>query len=351
MKFKFLNARNCHALLPPSNGLPVLHQLDNCLKGLNDKSNGLIDALIKQNEKTNKHTPGSRRLINSPFEIAQNGNIPSGTVHTQAILRNWRRPALFHTVQFYENKITWKAIVPLQFLLKGWGDANLGYQCYIQTVSHNMDQVQDFSDFKKLQEADSDSFYYVGITGRDWLLRLKEHINEMRRGSRKRFHAAWRESMGMKHVLFTSSLMDINQTFEGAMDWEERNVDTVAYGPNGLNMIPGGFKGLKFLHKLRIINNVNINLEEREKAIEEYIRQNPRKGIPNPFISKLWEDDEYYLKVIEARTKTLSTDQVKKIRELYKFGRSISEIATEVGALNEAQVKRVIVGKSYTRVR
>ena len=351
MKFKFLNARNCHALLPPSNGLPLLHRLDNCLKGLNEKSSGLIEALIKQNEKTTGQAPGSKRLINSPFEIAQSGNIPSGTVHTQAIQRNWQRPALFHSVQFYENQIAWKAIVPLQFLLKGWGDATLGYQCYIQTVSHNMDQVQDFSDFKKLKEADSDSFYYVGITGRDWLLRLKEHINEMRRGSRKRFHAAWRESMGMKHVLFTSSLMDINQTFEGAMDWEEKNVDTVAYGPNGLNMIPGGFKGLKFLHKLRIINNVNINLEEREKAIEEYISQNPRKGIPNPFISKLWEDDEYYLKVIQARPKTLSTDKVRKIRELYKLGRSISEIVTEVGALNEAQVKSLIIGKTYTRIK
>ncbi|MEP6645795.1 MAG: hypothetical protein ABJC12_01800 [Saprospiraceae bacterium] len=350
MKFKFLNARNCHALLPPSNGLPLLHQLDNCLKGINEKSGGLIEALIKQNEKTIGRSPGSIRLINSPFEIAQNGNIPSGTVHTQAIQRNWPRPALFHSVQFYENQITWKAIVPLQFLLKGWGDANFGYQCYIQAVSHNMNQVEDFSDFKKLQERDSDSFYYVGITGRDWLLRLKEHVDEMRRGSNRRFHAAWRESMGMKHVLFTSSLMDVNQTFEGAMNWEESNVDSVAYGPNGLNMIPGGFKGLKYLHKLRITNSVNIDLEEREKAIAEYIRQNPRKGIPNPFISKLWEDDEYYLKVIEARPKTLSPDQVRMIRELNKFGRSVSEIVTEVGALNDTQVKGVIMGKTYTRI-
>jgi hypothetical protein len=135
------------------------------------------------------------------------------------------------------------------------------------------------------------------------------------------------------------------------MDWEERNVDSVAYGPNGLNMIPGGFKGLKLLHKLRIIKSVNIDLEEREKAIEEYTRRNPRKGIPNPFISKLWEDDKYYLKVIEARPKTLSIDQVRMIRELYRSGRSVSEIVREVGALNETQVKSVIMGKTYTRIR
>ncbi len=350
MKFKFLDVHNCHALLPPSNGLPLLRRLDDCLLGINEKSKGLIEALIKQNEKTLGQTPGSKRLINSPFEIAQNGNIPSRTVHTQAIQRNWPRPALLHSLQFYENQIVWKAIVPLQILLKGWGDASNGYQCYIQTVSHNMNLVQDFSDFKKLQDADSDSFYYVGITGRDWLLRLREHIGEMRRGSRNRFHTAWRESMGMKHVLFTSSLMDINQTFEGAMNWEERNVDSVAYGPNGLNMIPGGFKGLKYLHKLRIINSVNIDLEERERAIAEYVRQNPRKGIPNPFISKLWEDDEYYIKVIEARPKSLSQDQVRMIRELNRLGRSVSEIVIEVGALNETQVKGVIMGKTYTRI-
>lgn len=189
----------------------------------------------------------------------------------------------------------------------------------------------------------------MGITGRDWLLRLREHIGEIRRGSRKRFHTAWRESMGMNDVLFTSSLIDLNQTFEDAMNWEERNVDRVAYGPNGLNMIPGGFKGLKFLHKHRITDRINIPLEERDKAIADFVRGNPRKGIPNPFIAELWKDDEFYLKVIEARSNTLSQEQVKMIRELNELGRSVAEITKEVGALNEPQVKRVIEGKTYTR--
>jgi hypothetical protein len=40
-------------------------------------------------------------------------------------------------------------------------------------------------------------------------------------------------------------------------------------------MIPGGFKGLRFLHKLGVTTKVNVSLEEREQAISEFIRQNP----------------------------------------------------------------------------
>ena len=145
--------------------------------------------------------------------------------------------------------------------------------------------------------------------------------------------------------------MDINLTFEDAMLWEELHVDRVAYGPNGLNMIPGGFKGLKFLHKHRITDRIGISLEERDRAISDYLRQNPRKGIPNPFIAELWKDDDFYLKNIGARTKTLSPNQVRMIRELWAKGRSVAEIAEEVGALNETQVKNVIAGRTYQRIQ
>jgi len=199
-------------------------------------------------------------------------------------------------------------------------------------------------------EADSDEYYYVGITGRNWLLRLGEHIREMHRGSRKRFHAAWRESLGLRDVLFVSSLLDVNLTFEDAMDWEELHVDKFAYGPNGLNMIPGGFKGLRHLHKLGIIARQDISLEERERAMAEYLRQNPRKGIPNPFMAELWKDDNHYLKVNEANPKRLSAEQVRLIRRLAAEGISVEEIVTEIGALNETQVKNVIAGRYYRRV-
>ena len=68
-------------------------------------------------------------------------------------------------------------------------------------------------------------------------------------------------------------------------------------------------------------------------------------------IAELWKDDEYYLKVIEARPKTLSPDQVKKIRELASKDWLVAEIVKEVGALNEIQVKNVLAGKTYKRIQ
>ena len=155
---------------------------------------------------------------------------------------------------------------------------------------------------------------------------------------------------GMIDVHYISTLMDINMTYEEAMNWEELYVDKVAYGPNGLNMIPGGFKGQRLLHELRLIHRIDISLEDRDKAIAEYGRQNPMKGIPNPFIAELWKDDEFHLKNIEAKQKTLSADQVRRIRELTRMGRSVTEITEEVGARNEVQVKNVIAGRYYGRI-
>lgn len=353
MKTRFLDARNCHALLPPWQGLPIAQRLEQCLHQINEENGplrGSIDNLIKHNERTRSASRGSKRLVESPVEIAQGAFLADGSINTRAIARPDRGPAKLHTILIAEDRPLWKTIVPLQFLIKGWGDANSGHQCYVHTISHNLSQVRSAEDWRARVEADSDEYYYVGITGRNWLLRLGEHIREMQRGSRKRFHTAWHESLGMMDVQFVSSLMDINLSFDDAMLWEEIHVKRFAYGPNGLNMIPGGFEGLRHLHKLGLIARQDVSLEERDSAVEEYLRQNPRKGIPHPWMAELWKDDDYYERVNEAHPKRLSGDQVRLIRTLAEEGNSIEEIAQEVGALNETQVKNVIAGRTYRRV-
>ncbi len=354
MKSRFLDKRNYHALLPHWPRLPLIQRLDECLRQINDtpgEKQGSIDALIRHNERTITYSHGSKRLCISPIQIAQRSIVANRDIHTIARTGPSISPASLHINMVFENKITWKTIVPLQFLLKGWGDANSGHQCYIHIISHNMNHIHSFDELKARWKADSDEYYYVGITSRNWLLRLNEHIGEMHRGIRKKFHTAWRESLGLTGVYFISMLRDINMTYEDAMNWEERNVDKISYGPNGLNMIPGGFKGLQYLHTHRIINQIDISLEERDTAIADFVRRNPRKGIPNPFIAELWKDDEFYLKVIEAREKTLSPEQVRNIRKLARMGKSVTEITKEVCALNELQVKNVISGKTYDRIQ
>jgi hypothetical protein len=354
MKAKFLDLHNCYSLLPPVGRLPTFAQLDECLQGMNTRPGvlaGVIDKLIKQNERTVSVTTSSDRLMACQLEIAQKSDFENRSVNTRAVERLLAGPALYHSVVGYQNGMVHKRIVPLQFLLKGWGDATKGFQGYVHTISENVSRSVSSEDILRLNFRDSESYYYVGITGRNWLLRLDEHVREMANGNQRRFYSAWREHYGISGVLFTSYLCEVNQTYEDAMNWEEAKVDEIANDQYGLNMIPGGFKGLRFLHQCRIIHDTNITLEERELAIAEYCRRKPRKGLPNPFIAELWKSDDFYLKVIEAKEKTLTPEQVNQIRALHAQGKSPSQIVDEVGALNEPQVKNVIKGKTYRRVK
>lgn len=353
MKYQFVDIRNCQSLLPQVHRLNYAKILDKYLSQqvniAGSEMEGSVDTLIRHNIRTLNKKRGPLRLRDSQLDIALVYEIANKDVEVRGIKRPINGKANFQTIIKYENGITWKTIVPLQFLLKGWGDANRGYHCYIHSISQNISQVQSFADMLARYESNSNDFHYVGITGRNWLQRLYEHIGEMRRGSRKKFHNAWRENLGVSDVHFISQLAGINLMYEEAMNWEEYNVEKL--GLNGLNMIPGGFKGIRHLHELNIINKTDISIEEREKAIAEYARQNPRKGMPNPFVAELWKDDTFYLKIIEARPKTLTQEQVRRIRELAKLGRPVSEITEEVDALNEVQVKNVLTGRYYGRIK
>jgi hypothetical protein len=338
-------------LLPLRDAAKSLSQLEQCLQGINQQQNGIVDRLVIRNRRTVNVSHGAARLMAAGLEIAQKTFLEDGSVNTQAVTRSIPGPALYHRVLGYQNGVAHKIIVPLQYLLKGWGDANRDHQCYVHMISENVPQYSSSDDLVGLNFRDSGNYYYVGITGRNWLVRLNEHVREMANGSQRHFYRAWREHYGAPGVLFTSYLDDINQTYEAAMNWEEAKVDEIASDQYGLNMIPGGFKGLRLLHESRITKGINISLEERDRAVTEYCRQHPRKGLPNPFISELWKDDDFYAKVIEAKVKALSFDQVKKIRLLDNQGVSVSAIVREVGALNEQQVKGVLFGKTYRRVR
>lgn len=352
MKTKYLDVKNCHELLPKSPGAQFIQRLEICLAGINESkspSRGAIDLLIERNRNTLNGPRGSGRLCISPVEISQTFIVAESGIQTDAVMRPPIRPALVHTNIEYSNGLVWKTLIPLQFLLKGWGDAASGHQCYVHSISQNMQAMESIEGRIARRLADSDDYYYVGITGRNWLLRLGEHLGEMHRGSRKNFHAMWRDSLGLKDVVFSSALRQVNLSYEQAMNWEEEGVKHIAYGPNGLNMIPGGFAGLKYLHKLGIIARTNISLAEREKAIALFVEKYPRKGIPNPFIAALWQDDDFYARIMGAKAKTLSLDQVRQIRGLAATGMAVKEITKEVRALNELQVKNVIIGKTYTR--
>ncbi len=354
MKLKYLSKPNCSALLPIHIGVPLIRELDNYLHYVNVKdqrNKGIIDKLIKHNEKTIGRLPGSNRYFKYDIDISNTTDLWCKSFQTLTLEKRINDPVKLHLTFIYQDGTYWKIILPLQFLLKGWGDANEGYQCYVHTITENLDPTLKVNLNNPQPIINKDEYYYVGITGRNWLKRFDEHLSDMRRGSRKWFHSKLRESIGVKNVLYVSSLMDINHNKDDAMLWEEIAVDRWASDQYGLNMIPGGYKGLKYLHEHRIIKQIDISLEEREIAIAEYARQNPRKGIPNPMLAALWEDDDFYKRINEAHPKRLSEQQVLRIRELHGDEWAIPHIVNEVGALNEKQVKDVIKGNTYNRIQ
>ena len=360
MKSKYLDIRNCTALLPKSFDVRVIRDFDKYLDELNDYPNhkGIAEKLVERNQKTQGSKFCTDRLLSYDidvcFELDFKKNQSMHKIQDYYAFPEFSRTGFNRRVdtQFsliYEDGTRWTFRMPLQFLLKGWGDANQGYQCYVHSIK--IGQKADEINKTESNEHEISEKSYSGITGRNWLQRLEEHLSEVRRGDNKLFHRAWRESIKGETIVYSSVLQFLNASYETAMAWEEKYVDRWSLAPKGFNMIPGGFKGFRFLHKHRITNCVDITLEERDRAIEEYVRQNPRKGIPNPFMSELWEDDDFYLRVIEAKDKTLKPNQVRQIRTLADMGWSISQITMEVNALNERQVKNVLARITYRRIQ
>jgi hypothetical protein len=239
------------------------------------------------------------------------------------------------------TELTRAISVPLQPLMEGYGDVTEGHQGYSHSIAF-LDSAGSFID----------QVYYIGVTSRNWLARMEEHMAEIRGGSNKRFHAAWRAYAGDSSVLLNSELIVLNHSFQGIMDWEEEQVDAHMSAGKSLNMIPGGFKGLRFLHQHKVTDRADISWEERDRAIAEYVsRAGVKAGVPNLFLAELWRDDAFYLKVLAGRTDVLTPGQVLAIRDLAAKGQKPQQIFKAVGARNVEQVKRVLDGKTYRRIR
>lgn len=230
--------------------------------------------------------------------------------------------------------------IPLQALMQHFGNPDAGHQGYCHTIVFHDDQGSPIEEWR-----------YIGVTSRNWLVRMEEHAEEIRSGSNKRFHAAWRTYAGSCNITLASELIVLNHTFEGIMAWEEEQVDAEMKRGHCLNMIPGGFKGLRFLHEHRIITKDRLTLAEREEAIAEYVRRiGAPSRLPNLLLAKLWLNDDFYLKVLAGRSDVLTPGQVLDIRRLHAEGKSPALISEIVGARNIAQVQRVLDNKTYKRV-
>jgi hypothetical protein len=347
---RYINVRQVHQLIGsnyPKGAARFAESLDEYLVHLAKSGERLPEAMLAHNlsPKRDRSRCDLARLdadLLLEFDVTAN--------KLNCCLKDYRanpefaRPAeeqrvVVHVWIVYPDRTQWAIHVPLQALMRGFGDPEQDYQGYAHTIA--------------LLDADghvTTEYKYCGITGRNWLERMGEHFREMRAGSNKAFHRAWREFQGRKDLLLNSELIVLNQTYEAAMAWEEWIVDRHKAEGVSLNMIAGGFKGQKELHKFGLLRE-GATLKERDEALLEYSTRHRRAGIPNLLVAGLWEDDAYYERVIQGRSNTLTKDQVLRIRYLASIGWNADKICSEIGARTVEQVRGVIGNKTYVRMQ
>mgnify|MGYP001312648186 CR=1 FL=1 len=245
--------------------------------------------------------------------------------------------------------------IPIQCILKNWGNVERGYMIY----EHNL-SAMDNSDHQ------FESISYIGLTSRNWQTRYKEHQRDALTGSELLFHTSLagainkdsiiQRGMGPFEMIRTgvcllSELQYINLSYKEAMEFEEQMVERGTLYPKGLNMIPGGFAGTKFLHKLGYLNKDRATVDDRDYAAAKYLKDYPVEKRSAPWVQTNWKNDEFYEGVILKRNNTLNKEQVLSIRKYGNdWGVDIEIIANLVGA-NIRQVRDVLSGKYYSRVR
>lgn len=186
---------------------------------------------------------------------------------------------------------------------------------------------------------------YIGITKREWYARLAQHESSARGGSPFLFHRALRQhpSVARRHRIYAAGL-----GLEQAMAMEERLVAACSLYPIGLNMIPGGSAGLRYLGSIgRHIQSSELAAD----AISEEMQRPSTEGRPNPLCTARWESDpDYVARVICGHSGRLSIEQVQMIRAMHVACRRPAEIAELAGAKNLRQVTRLLAGSTYSRI-
>ncbi|WP_102504747.1 GIY-YIG nuclease family protein [Salinivibrio kushneri] len=197
----------------------------------------------------------------------------------------------------------------------------------------------------------NDGFFYVGVTTRSWQKRWSEHKRAVNAESPLLFHRKYREEQEKGRITYVNhKVMGLTNDLEELYASEEFLVESHWEDQRRLNMIPGGKSGLRYLRENGLLpQSVTPMPDKRDTIISEWLIEHPRKGLPAPWITKKWRDNDWAIAQICSRKDRLSAEQVRAIRQLSNEY-SAEEIFSRIGAKNIAQVQRVLDGKTYSRV-
>ena len=187
---------------------------------------------------------------------------------------------------------------------------------------------------------------YVGMTKQRWFDRYAQHVSSARAGSPYLFHKAIREHQKAR-VLHKVFFCELDQ--DRAFEYEEECVEMFGLYPLGLNMIPGGRAGFAYLANLGLRAGTS---EERDSAVEQLSSRESLEGRPNPLCAARWESDSNFVeRVICGHSGRLTVEQVRLIRLGASYGKSIETLALQSAARNIRQVRNVLSGRTYGRIK
>ena len=206
--------------------------------------------------------------------------------------------------------------------------------------------------FGDVEAETTPDWYYYGITQRAWQRRWSEHARAISDGSPLKFHRTFREASSRGQVSFIGhDVVHVADDLDELYEWEEDLIRAAWGDPMLLNMIPGGKAGLAYLAKHGVLGaRAKVAPDERDRILEDWLAENPRIGVPAPWVAERWHDPEWASSFVCSGRGRLSVGQVGLIRELGRGGATAEEIREQSGARTLAQVKGVLTGATYSRV-
>ena len=217
--------------------------------------------------------------------------------------------------------------------------------------------------------AETTGYAYIGITRRSWQKRYREHRQAMGSGSALLFHRALAGEL-FPVASSEHEVLKIGLTEDEALDLEEREVEARTLHPineRGLNMIPGGRAGLRFIANFRGTGRVDgVDPEHAEAAAVAAIdalvaaRQTEETDTAGSdrgaAIAALWRENEAFrIAAMTNSPRRLSFAQITYARIWHASGWALEKIHEHVRALDTRaisldQVRNLLAGRTYRSI-
>jgi len=289
------------------------------------------------------------------------------------------------TLGFYQEKVLHSFIVPLEYLL-GFDEKAVLREGSHQIYSHTILSVENQSILNKQMAANkgkhakvdtvsfqqfhqSNSLLYIGRTKQSWQHRYRQHTNDKNRGSNLRFHRALRGEFCkiglLEHIVERAGL-----TEKQALDIEEKEIEKRSLYllfPNGLNMIPGGNAGLKYVHnfarrtgyvfekKITAENVESILVNVQQFSLKKHFKTDVVERI-NAAISRLWAENVHFrVNAMTHAHNRFSFEQILAARIWHSSGWTNEKILEHLKKMDSKkismeQLEKLLKGETYSSI-